>query len=252
MESIPLELLSEKNLTLLKGAFQLAKTVFYFASNQPEHVRERVERRFIQMSKYLHKKVQDDPLRNDWFSENEVSNKRILSGLLEKTINGIINDSQDKKSEYIGKFYVNICLTSNSDIDEATAFSYLETIESLSWRQFCIIRLIFLYGDQKVSINRINIMDDIEEMPIDLQTRFYSISRDYDNLMKSNYISGPAVPQSSENKEPCLPNPGSGLLPNYILRLHALMNLDELPIEDIVKTFSIWNVKLRQSDNSVD
>ena len=93
-----------------------------------------------------------DTWRNDWFPENQVSNPRIAFRLLEKTVKEIINDSEERKSEYIAKFWVNICLTSNSDIDEATAFEYLKAIESLSSRQLCIIRLVILNSQNKINM----------------------------------------------------------------------------------------------------
>jgi hypothetical protein len=158
------------------------RLVDYFAKNDPIHVKERLARSLEMMSEYMHEKHQSkdpsDAWRNDWFPENQVSNRRTAFRLLEKTIKEIINDSEDRKSKHIAKFWVNVFLTSNSDIDEATAFSYLETIESLSWRQLCIIRLIVLCENQEVESRYLS-NKDVEEMPQDEQTRFYSISRDY-------------------------------------------------------------------------
>ena len=146
-------------------------------------VKERIERNWELMSKDMREKVaQGDPLRNDWFAENEVSNNHIPFRLLEKTIREISSDSAERKSKYIAKFWVNICLTSNADIDEATAFSYLETIESLSWRQLCIIRLTILLDNREVGYNSVE-HNDIEKMPEDERTSFHSISRDYKKLM---------------------------------------------------------------------
>ena len=225
------------------------RLVDYFAKNDPIHVKERLARSLEMMSEYMHEKHQSkdpgDAWRNDWFAENQVSNRRIAFRLLEKTVKEIINDSEERKSEYIAKFWVNICLTSNSDIDEATAFSYFEIIESLSWRQLCIIRLIVLKN--QVEIRRLSVKD-VEEMPQDEQTKFYSISREYQNLMDDRYIEGASVSQLTEIHEPFVDFPGSGLLPESIHRLHSLMNLDEIPIEDLVKTFSPWNVRPRKSE----
>ena len=115
----------------------------------PVHVKERLGRSLERMSEYIREKHESkdpgDAWRNDWFSENEVSGHRIPQRLFEKTINGIIDDSAERKSEYIAKFWVNVCLTSNADIDEDTAFSYFETIESLSWRQLCILRFASIH-----------------------------------------------------------------------------------------------------------
>ena len=219
----------------------------YFARHQPAHVKEHLARSLEQMSEYMREKQESkdpgDAWRNDWFSENQVSNPLILRRLFGKTLNEIINDSEERKSEYIAKFGVNICLTSNADIDEATAFSYFETIESLSWRQLCIIRLIELCENREKEVDlRYISNEDVEQMPQDEKTKFYSIGRDYQNLMDYHYIQGASIPQSSEIHEPFVGFPGFGSLPNYTKRLHSLMNLDEIPIDDIVKTFSPWNV----------
>ena len=104
----------------------IIRLIDYFAGHEPLHVKERLGRSLELMSNYMHEKNQSedpgDAWRNDWFPENQVSNHRVLRRLIEKTVKEIINDSQESKSEHIAKFLVNICLTSNSDIDEATVF----------------------------------------------------------------------------------------------------------------------------------
>ena len=210
-------------------------------------VKERIERNWELMSKDMRKKVaQGDRLRNDWFAENEVLNNHIPFRLLEKTIREITSDSAERKSKYIAKFWVNICLTSNSDIDEATAFSYFEVIESLSWRQLCMIRLIVLCEDGELDIRHIR-DEDVKQMPQDEQTRFYSIGREYEKLKDARYIQSTEISRSGENNDPFLPSPIYGWLPDYTRRLHSLMNLDEIPITDIEETFSLWDVKRKKT-----
>ena len=219
----------------------------YFARHEPAHVKERLGRSLELMSKRMRQEDQRGTWRNDWFAENEVSGNHIPHRLLEKTIKGIINDSEERKSEYIAKFWLNVCRTSNSDIDEATAFAYFETIESLSWRQLCIIRLIDLCKNREVEIRRLSV-ETVGEMPQDERTKFYSISREYQNLMDDRYIEGASVPHNTESYEPFVDFPGSGWLRESTHRLHLLMNLNEMPIEDIIRTFSPWGVKLKKSE----
>ena len=161
--------------TISATALSIIRLIDYFAGHEPLHVKERLGRSLELMSKYMHEKNQSedpgDAWRNDWFPENQVSNHRTLRRLIEKTVKEIINDSQESKSEHIAKFLVNICLTSNSDIDESTAFSYFESIESLSWRQLCMIRLIVLCEDGEVDIHSIS-EKDVEQMPQDKRTSF--------------------------------------------------------------------------------
>ena len=221
----------------------------YFARHQPAHVKEHLASSLEGMSEYMREKHQSkdpgDTWRNDWFSENQVSNPRVLRRLLDKTVKEIINDSQESKSEHIAKFWVNICLTSNADIDEATAFLYFEVIESLSWRQLCMIRLIALCEDGEVDIHFIS-QKDVEQMPQNNRTIFYSISREYEKLKDARYIQSDEIGRSAENNDPFLPSPSYGWLPDSTRRLYLLMNLDDIPIEDIVKTFSPWKVRPRK------
>lgn len=225
----------------------------YFARHHPAHTKEHLARNLELMSEYMREKQHQSkdpggPWRNDWFSENQVSNPRVLRRLLDKTVKEIINDSQESKSEYVAKFWVNICLTSNADIDEATAFSYLETIESLSWRQLCMIRLIVLCEDREVDTHPIS-EKDVEQMPKDDQTRFYSISREYENLANSKCFEVDNPRRYSGIQPPLLlVRPELAHTTPYTHQLHSLMNLHEIPDGDIEKTFSIWKVRWRKSE----
>ena len=234
--------------TISATTLSIIRLIDYFAGHEPLPVKERLGRSLELMSKYMLEKNQSknpgDAWRNDWFPENQVSNHRTLRRLIEKTVKEIINDSQESKSEHIAKFLVNICLTSNSDIDEATAFSSLETIESLSWRQLCIIRFITLLKDQEVEYNGV----DIEQMPQDERTSFHSISRDFGKLADAHYIQFVSMPTDTETYEPFASHPELAQLPASTCRLYSLMNLDEIPIKEIVKTFSPWKVRPRKSE----
>ena len=236
--------------TISATTLSIIRLIDYFAGHEPLHVKERLGRSLELMSEYMHEKHQSknpgDAWRNDWFPENQVSNHRTLRRLIEKTVKEIINDSQESKSEHIAKFLVNICLTSNADIDEHTAFSYLEAIESLSWRQLCIIRFIVLCENQEVEGGRYLSNEDVKEMPQDEQTRFYSIGREYENLMEDRYIIGASVPTMNDN--PFVSNPGSGRFPDSTKRLHSLMNLHEIPPKDIEEVFSPWKVRLKKPE----
>ena len=187
-----------------------------------------------------------------------MSNHRTLRRLIEKTVKEIINDSQESKSEHIAKFLVNICLTSNADIDEATAFSYFEMIESLSWRQLCIIGVVILCENKEVNMSPIGVaagnIGAVEEKEVehiqmsqDELTRFYSISRDFQKLIDNKYLQT-TIAENVDRNEPFLDSLHVEQIPDYTRRLHSLMNLNEIPIKDIVKTFSPWECKPRKSE----
>ena len=228
----------------------------YFARHHPAHTKKHLARNLELMSEYMREKQHEnkdpgDTWRNDWFSENQVSNPRVLRRLLDKTVKEIINDSEERKSKHIAKFWVNICLTSNADIDESTAFSYLETIESLSWRQLCIIRIIALNDNGKIDRHS-KISDEIvEKLSDDQRMTFHAIGREYQELMDNHYIDGTAMPHVSSqdkwNGEPWLDAPEFWGMPNYTKRLHDLMDLNEISDREITDTFSVWGVKLKKS-----
>lgn len=239
MEHEILDVILKTGGTLASGAVRgvLLRIFRHVILNQPDHVIERVFNSFSSAQEYNDKKLQcGETLRGDWYYENHNNVK-----FAEDMVRQIINDTQGRKGEYITKFHVNIRFSSNDDIDEHTAFSYLKAMESLSWRQLCIIRLITLYGDHKVEIDPIG---DERQMPQDELTSFYSISRDYEKLMDDRYIDGASVPTNTTNKNAFVRNPGSGWLPESTRRLHSLMNLHEIPPKDIEQTFSIWNVRV--------
>ena len=234
--------------TISATTLSIIRLIDYFAGHEPLHVKERLGRSLELMSKYMHEKNQSedpgDAWRNDWFSENQVSNHRTLRRVIEKTIKEIINDSEERKSEYIAKFWVNICRTSNSDIDEGTAFSYLDTIESLSWRQLCIIRFVILCENKEVDTYPIK---EIEQKSENDRSAFYFISRDFDSLINDGYIQL-AETSKTIHAEPYLRYPSMAWTIDYTKRLHSLMNLYEIPMNEIIETFSLWNVRAKKSE----
>ena len=212
--------------------------------NQPDHVIERVFNSFSLGEKYNDKKLRcGETRRADWYFENDNNIK-----FVEDLVRQIITDTQGKKSKYITKFHVNIRFSSNDDIDEHTAFSYLETMESLSWRQLCIIRLAILSENKEVDIDSVPNEEYLKQMPQDEQTRFYSIGREFEKLVDDRYIQSVSMLIDENTNDPFLERPIFVRLPEYTRRLHSLMNLDDIPMPDIVKTFSPWKVKPRKPE----
>ena len=211
--------------------------------NQPDHVIERVFNSFSSGQAYNDKKLQEgDTIRGDWYFDNDNNLK-----FAESMVRQLIEDTQGKKSEYITKFHVNVRFSSNDDIDEHTAFSYLQIMDSLSWRQLCIIRLIVLNENNGVSYRSMG-SERLETLSDDQRMTFHAIGREYRELLDKGYVEGSSMGQiSSRDKwksEPWLDTPALWGVPYYIKRLHDLMNLCEIPKPEIIKTFSIWDVKL--------
>ena len=123
--------------------------------------------------------------------------------------------------------------------------------KSLSWRQLCIIRLVILYEDKTVKMDSIDEEEKeewIKQMPQDDQTRFYSISREYENLKNNKCFEVENPLRHSAIQPPLLLlRPELAQTTRYTRRLHSLMNLHEIRDGDIEQTFSIWNVSVIQT-----
>ena len=246
MEHEILDVILKTGGTLASGAVRgaLFRIFRHVILNQPDHVIERVFNSFSSAQEYNDKKLQcGETLRGDWYYDND-NNVKFAEDMVRQTI----SDTQGKKSEYITKFHVNIRFSSNDDIDEHTAFSYLEVIESLSWRQLCIIRLAILYENQEVDSDSVPNEEYLKQMPQDEQTRFYSIGREFQKLMDDHYIQSVGMFIDGNTNDPFWEQPIFLTVPAYTRRLHSLMNLHEIPDEEIVQTFSPWNVRLKKPE----
>ncbi len=182
-----------------------------------------------------------EEFRKDRFFEETPTNRSNWEEVIESTLKKVMDTTEEPKIKFMASVTENVHF--NQDLDIDTYRQILKDLNELSYRQLCIIRLIILYGNQEVEIRSIA---NQEQIPQNERTRFYSIGRDYENLMDNYYIEPGSIPRLSEINEPFLRNPGSGLLSGYTKRLYTFVNLDEIPIEDIEKTFSIWNVRQKK------
>ena len=85
------------------------------------------------------------------------------------------------------------------------------------------------------------------QMSQDEWTRFYSISRDFQKLIDNKYLQT-TIAENVDRNEPFLDSLHAEQIPDSTCRLHSLMNLNEIPIEDILKTFSPWKVRPKKSE----
>ena len=183
-----------------------------------------------------------EEFRKDGFFEETPTNRSNWEEAVESTLKKVMDATEEPKIKFMANLTENVHFDEDLDID--TYRQILKALDELSYRQLCIIKLISL-GDQKIDIDSIGA---IEQVPQNEQTRFYSIGRDYRNLMDNHYIMDSSIPTETGVDEPFLSNPGSGWLPGNTKRLDQFANLDDIPFEDIEKKFSIWNVRLRKPE----
>ena len=123
-------------------------------------------------------------------------------------------------------------------------------INTLTYRKLCIIRLVVLQANQEVSLNSISIKDeDIEKMPEHQRTKFHFIGRDYEELVERRIIIGTGMPTGDVNdarvNEPYLDYPYGWRVTYLTRKLHDLLCLHEIPEEDMIDFFDIWNLRFK-------
>lgn len=108
----------------------------------------------------------DDPIDLD--NPNEVE---------EKALRQILSDPQNKKCEYILNFLRNV---KKEGIDNDTAYSLLQSIDNMSWRQFCVLSCLYKSGRNELEIGSRGTSQD----PLKID----SIVIDVGKLMSARYI----------------------------------------------------------------
>lgn len=173
--------------------------------------------------------------RKDGFFEEIPTNRSNFEEVVESTLKKVKDTTEEPKIKFMANLTKNVHFDQNLDID--TYRQILKALDELSYRQLCIIRLKVLCENQVVTMHPIG---DVEQ---DEQTRLYSISRDFEKLVDNHYIEMAPLLRDEETNEPILTIPSYGQLPSYTRELYFLASLYEIPIEDIIKIFSLWDVR---------
>lgn len=177
--------------------------------------------------------------RKDGFFQEIPTNRSNFEEVVESTLKKVKDTTEEPKIKFMANLTKNVHFDQNLDID--TYRQILKALDELSYRQLCIIRLKVLCENQVVTMHPIGYAIDYAEQ--DEQTRFYSISRDFEKLVDNHYIEMATLPRDEETNEPILTIPSYGQLPSYTRELYFLASLYEIPIEDIIKIFSLWGVE---------
>ena len=186
-----------------------------------------------------------ESLREGGFFEEPPTNRSNFEEVIESTLKKVMDTTEEPKIKFMANLTENIVFDQNLDMD--TYRQLLKDLNELTYRQLCIIRLVVLCENGEVGM--IPIDEDeksIEQMSQDEQMKFHSISRDFQEMMVDNsYLDGVRGMKTDDGK-PCLRSPSQTRSTYQSKRLYSFANLDEIPIEDIEKKFSIWNVKSKK------
>ena len=193
----------------------------------------------------IHKRLGNgESFRKDGFFEETPTKRSNLEEVDESTLKKVMDTTEEPKIKFMANLAVNIRF--DQDLDMDTYRQILKDLDELTYRQLCIIRLVVLCENREV--NMIPIDEDeksLEQIPQNEQMTFHSISRDFQEMMGDNYLAGVQCMKTDDGK-PCLRSPSQMHSTYPSERLYSFANLNEVPIEDIEKTFSIWGVRSKK------
>ena len=198
-----------------------------------------------------------EKFRKDEFFDEIPTNSPNWEEVIESTLKKVMDTTEEPKIKFMASLTKNFHFDENLDMD--TYRQILKDLDELTYRQLCIIRLVILCEKREVDISHIEVdishIDDnvekwLEQLPQNERTRFHSISRDFEKMMIDDSYLGGVRGMRTEEGEPCMLSPSLSQSTYQTKRLHLFANLDEIPIEDIIKTFSpLWNVTQESDPN---
>ena len=178
--------------------------------------------------------------RQNGFLEGTPTNESKVKEAVESILKKVRDTTEKPKTDFIGYLTVNVFF--DEDLDMDTYRQILKDLDELTYRQLCIIRLAILYENREV-VGHIDDEKWEEQIPQNERARFHSISRDFEEMMvDESYLDG-VRGGKTEDGEPCMLRPSLARSTYQAKRLCSFANLCEIPIEDIVEMFSLWNVR---------
>ncbi|MYA70600.1 hypothetical protein F4009_24225 [Candidatus Poribacteria bacterium] len=180
-----------------------------------------IVRKFLELARdkveNFHRYLKDDD-SIDLDNPNEVE---------EKALRQILSDPQNKKCEYILNFLRNV---KKEGIDNDTAYSLLQSIDNMSWRQFCILSCL-----HKRHRNELQIESGVSSrgsLQVDVMLS------DVRNLMSAEYI----VDGSNRFLNYSDHNPDNLRLTGMANELIRLLELGTISDEESDKPFLPWGI----------
>ena len=187
-----------------------------------------------------------EEFRKDGFFEETLTNRSNFEEVVESTLKKVIETTDEPKTKFMDKLTQNVHF--DQDLDMETYRQLLKDLDDLTYRQLCIIRLVVLCENREVETTHIEPDEEvIEQLSRREQIEFHSMSRDFQEMHGDGYLSGVQCMLTDDGK-PCLSSPSLMRSAYPSERLYSFVNLDEIPIEEIFKIFSLWKVKPRDTE----
>ena len=197
-----------------------------------------------QAAEGMAQRVKDgEAFRKDGFFEETPTNRSNFEEVVESTLKMVMDTTEEPKIKFMANLTENVHF--DEDLDMDTYRQILKDLDELTYRQLCIIRLVILYENGEI-IGHTDGEKWEKQMSQNERSRFHAISRDFEEMMvDESYLYG-VRGSKTETGEPCMFRPSSTHSMYQAKRLYSFANLCEIPIEDIVEMFSLWNVRLKE------
>lgn len=102
-------------------------------------------------------------LRTDNFFEEQITNRSSAEELLEGIILSAQREHEERKIQFIGNLYASICIEPGIDLE--TANQYINTANNLSYRQYCLLRILDLKEAKKNSAQKNDLQENNSKKP---------------------------------------------------------------------------------------
>jgi hypothetical protein len=205
MNSLPVEVDDNVDLTLLKIAWKVANRVY---------------------DKY-------NEFRKNRSEQDEDREECIL-----RVLDILRKESEIKKSKHIEKFAENTVMDPNCQLDNSTILFLLSTIEKLSWRQLCFIQGFIQHRSKEIEINPISPPSTFRNDPIS-ELNYATRMSEMEQLEDLNCLRTLGERIFRYNRV----DPDKIEVVSFGKVLSTLMELDTISDSEINKAFTLWGIK---------
>lgn len=163
------------------------------------------------------------PLLEDYkkFKNEQENQDPQTDDCIREAINMIVNESEFRKADYIANLVRNTVLCSDSELSNSDVLVFLSDIKQVSWRQLCLLEGFHQNETDDIKINSSSISG--------------LLRMEIQRMVDLGYIRGTGDALRWERIDP------EKLYPTRIgKQLCDLMELSQIPEEDIDDTFGSW------------
>ena len=176
------------------------------------------------------------PLLEDYkkFKNEQENHDPQTDDCIRSVINMIVNESEFRKADYIANLVRNTVLCSDSELSNSDVLVFLLDIKQMSWRQLCLLEGFRQNETDDIEISEYYLSEKLLRMEIQRMVDLGYITSILSNLLSMlSFVKGDALRWQKVDPEKLYPT-------RIGKQLCDLMELSQIPAEDIDDTFGSW------------